>query len=240
MATIVEQLYSQTHWGGVFDGTDTIWNFSFSGGYIFPEHVKAYYVDQSGARVELVVTPSMLIGPFQLRVIAPKIPATAQRFVIYRNTPKDLPLVDFETGARVTEANLDRIAQQAVFIAAEVLDGSYLDRGAIDLSPYGFKGMWRNTYTGASTVQPEDNGKAHYKTDGTGVTVPADMADTQMTTIINNSASSMTVTVEQTTYRQGATVTTIAPDGTFTILPRGTATVLKISDTECLVSGALS
>lgn len=144
MATLAEQLYSQSHWVGI-DGVQTIWNFTFSGGYIFPEHVKAYYRDASGERVDIVVTEDMLIGEFQLEV-NPAVPASAQRFVIYRNTPKDLPLVDFEGGSQVTEANLDRAAKQAIFVAAEVLDGSYVDAPdpSIDLSIYGYKALYPN------------------------------------------------------------------------------------------------
>ena len=88
MATLTEQLYSQNHWVGM-DGVQTVWNFTFSGGYIFPSHVKAYYLDEAGARVDLTITEDMLTGEFQLTVADPPVPASATRFVIYRNTPKD-------------------------------------------------------------------------------------------------------------------------------------------------------
>jgi hypothetical protein len=121
MPIVIEQLNSQTHWGSI-DGVTTTWNFSFSGGYILPEHVRAYYIDAAGDRQDIIIDPeTMLIGEFQLELI-PELPADTQRLVIYRDTPKDLPLVNFEEGSRVTERNLDRIAQQAVFIAAEILD----------------------------------------------------------------------------------------------------------------------
>lgn len=121
MPIVIEQLNSQTHWGEI-DGVTTLWNFTFSGGYIMPEHVKAYYIAADDTRHDIPVNPElMLLGPFQLEIL-PEVPADAKRLVIYRDTPKDLPLVDFEDGARVTERNLDRIAQQAVFIAAEILD----------------------------------------------------------------------------------------------------------------------
>jgi hypothetical protein len=42
--------------------------------------------------------------------------------VIYRDTPKSAPLVDFVNGSRITEANLDKVAQQGTFIGAEQAD----------------------------------------------------------------------------------------------------------------------
>jgi hypothetical protein len=62
----------------------------------------------------------MLIGPFQLQ-IAPALPQSAGVLVIYRDTPKDLPLVDFVEGP-LSEIALDTNAKQAVFIAAEAID----------------------------------------------------------------------------------------------------------------------
>lgn len=121
MPIVLEQLNSQTHWGEI-DGVTTLWGFTFSGGYILPEHVKAYYIAADDSRIDIPINPElMLVGEFQLEIV-PEIPATAKRLVIYRDTPKDLPIVDFEGGAQVTERNLDRIAQQSVFIAAEILD----------------------------------------------------------------------------------------------------------------------
>lgn len=207
MATLVEQLFSQNHWADI-DGIQTVWNFSFSGGYILPAHVKAYYLDDEGTRVDVTVTEDMLIGEFQLQVVPP-VPASATRFVIYRNTPKDLPLVDFQDGALVAEANLDRISRQAVFVAAEVLDGasvsgvsldSVLQRLAAleavapgDSSQLGFKALKRNTYTGSSTVLSVDNGKAHFKTDGTSVTVPDSLPVEFLCTIANMSDAAMSI-----------------------------------------------
>jgi hypothetical protein len=62
----------------------------------------------------------MLIGEFQLQV-TPALPPSAGLLVIYRDTPKDLPLVDFVEGP-LSEVALDTNARQAVFIAAEAQD----------------------------------------------------------------------------------------------------------------------
>lgn len=193
MATLTLQLYSQNHWAGM-DGVQTIWNFTFAGGYIFKSHVRAYYLDALGARVNVTVTDDMFIGPYQLQVV-PAIPASATRFVIYRDTPKDVPLVDFEGGAVMSEANLDRAAKQAIFVAAESLDAVAADSGvSLNTDQFGFKDLKQNLYTGASTVLTADNGKAHFKTDATGVTVPNTLPNEFLCTIINHNVAPMTIT----------------------------------------------
>jgi tail fiber protein len=296
MADPVQQLLSQSHWDTI-DGVQTIWNFTFSGGYIYPEHVKAYYLDAAGERVNIAVTEDMLIGEFQLQIDTPPVPASATRFVIYRDTPKDLPLIDFEGGAIVSEANLDRSTKQAVFCAAEVLDGAtvtgygldlllgadealqagldevqddvnnldsqvegvtadlaaltivvnghtvsiadlqdQIDVLAPDVSDFGYKALKRNAYTGASEVLAADEGKAHAKTDGTAVNVPTGLADEFLCTVINNSSSSMALTFEDTAYLQDGSGDAAA---SYNIMPRGTATLAKVSSTEWYVSGTV-
>jgi hypothetical protein len=256
MATVAEQLYSQTHWIAPFDGIQTTWNFTFEGpegfGYIFPEHVKAYYLDEAGERIDLVVVEADLIGEFQLE-IDPPIPATATRLVIYRDTPKDEPLVNFADGAQHTEANLDRIAMQAVFVAAEVLDGasvsgasldSVLERLAtlegvgLDTSVFGYKSLRRNTYTGSSNVLSSDNGKAHYKTDASAVNVPTGLAVETLVTIVNNNASSMSLAFTgSTAYLQDGDSTSGAA---WTIAPRSSATIWHADTNVWLLSGAVA
>jgi hypothetical protein len=118
MPTPSTQLLSRTIYD--IDGTTTVWNFSFSGGYIDPSHVKAYTELPNGIRTPIIVTPEMLIGEFQLQV-TPALPPSAGLLVIYRDTPKDLPLVDFVEGP-LSEVALDTNARQAVFIAAEAQD----------------------------------------------------------------------------------------------------------------------
>jgi hypothetical protein len=108
------------------DGVNTQFEFSFSGGYMDKTHVKAYIEDaETLARVDLEILPSMFVGDFTIDVGVP-IPV-GKNIVIYRDTPKGGPLVDFTTGSRLTEANLDKVAQQAVFIGAETADASNAD-----------------------------------------------------------------------------------------------------------------
>lgn len=118
MATPKLQLLSRTQYDT--DGLTIVWDFNFSGGYILPEHVKAYYDTTLGVRTNITVTPSMLIGPNQLQ-ITPAIPA-GNVLTIYRSTPKDQPLVDFVDRGTVSEVALDTIAKQSVFVAAEASD----------------------------------------------------------------------------------------------------------------------
>lgn len=118
MPTPIEQLLSRTVYDT--DGVTTIWDFSFADGYLDPSHVKAYTTDAIGLREDIVVTPVMLIGEFQLQVT----PALVDDLVltIYRDTPKDAPLVDFTDESGFSEIALDTNARQAVMVAAEAID----------------------------------------------------------------------------------------------------------------------
>jgi hypothetical protein len=62
----------------------------------------------------------MLIGEFQLQIT----PALADNLVltIYRDTPKDAPLVNFTDESGFSEIALDTNAKQAVMVAAEAID----------------------------------------------------------------------------------------------------------------------
>jgi hypothetical protein len=231
-ATLITQLYSQNHWADL-DGVQTVWNFTFAGGYILPAHVKAYYLDANGDRVDITVTEEMLIGEFQLEV-TPAVPASAILFVIYRDTPKDLPLVDFTQGARQTERNLDRLARQAIFVAAECIDATFYP--GLALEELGFKDLKKVIYTGASTVQQTDRGRAHFKTDGSAVTVPNTLRNEFLCSIVNYSANEMTVTFTGGTARlQGATDSTA--NDQWTLAAWNTLHIWKAADGGWLISG---
>lgn len=118
MANPIRQLLSQTSY--VADGVSTVWNFSFSGGYLDKSHVKAKYLDAMRVEHQLAVSPAMFIGDYQLSITPPV--AEGYELTIYRDTPKNLPLVDFIDAASLTEASLDLSAKQGVFVAAESSD----------------------------------------------------------------------------------------------------------------------
>ena len=115
MPTPTEQLYSRTSYAG--DGVTTAWNFTFAGGYLDKSHVKAYTLTPAGVRTELAVLPGDFLGEYQLSIV-PAVPLGTQ-VTIYRDTPKDAPLVDFADGGNLKEAALDTATKQTIFAAAE-------------------------------------------------------------------------------------------------------------------------
>ena len=118
MPTPSSQLLSRTLYGT--DGTTSIWDFSFAGGYLDVDHVKAYTTDALGIRTIITVLPDMLVGPFTLRIFPPL--PSGLTLTIYRDTPKDLPIVDFTDESGFSEISLDTNAKQAIFVAAEASD----------------------------------------------------------------------------------------------------------------------
>ena len=99
------------------DGTTTQWEFNFSGGYIDQSHVKVLVTDTLGNETVPAYT---WVGPNTISIV----PAVAAGYEleVYRDTPKNLPLVDYTDGAIVSEKNLDTTAEQTVFATAEVFD----------------------------------------------------------------------------------------------------------------------
>lgn len=118
MPTPIEQLLSRTVYAT--DGITVNWDFSFASGYLDAAHVKAQTKDASGAITQVTVTPGMLIGEFQLQ-ITPAL-ASGLTLTIYRDTPKNAPLVDFNDESGFSEIALDTNAKQAVMVAAEAID----------------------------------------------------------------------------------------------------------------------
>jgi hypothetical protein len=106
------------------DGVTTQYEFTFAGGYIDKSHVKAYVQDATGVITPVTVTLGMFVTDFtvDLGVSAPVGGLTR----VYRETPRDVPLLNFTTGARLTADNLDLLARQTIFVAAEAFDaGAY-------------------------------------------------------------------------------------------------------------------
>lgn len=236
-SSLIQQLYSQNHW--LSDGSQTVYNFTFAGNpssltYLDRTHVKAYWDDGSGNRTPYVFQDEDFLGDYQLSVV-PAAPA-GKLFVIYRDTPKDKPLVDYADGAQVSEPSLDDTAKQAVFIAAEFIDGAILDNPDLGFKALKYKAT---TYTGASEVQPFDNGRTHYKTDGTQVTIPNTLPDEFLTTIINNGDTTLTVALDDAVaHRQGAV--DISGLNGFTIPARNAVGVAKVSDGHFFVNGFIT
>lgn len=230
----VQQLYSRSTW--LADGVDTVWNFVFTGGYIDPSHVTAYVKSPATGEIEAVPfnVNTDLIGPYQLRIV-PAIPA-GYEFTIARVTPRDVPIVDFADGGDINEYNLDTNAKQAVFIAAESLDSVLASLLELSVDQdYGYKSLKHEAYTGASTMTILDNGRSHYKTDGTAVYVPSALKVTFLSTIINHSDSVLRVTFEGSARMQGSADTT--PASTWDLSPRSLLQLTHVEAGQWYISG---
>lgn len=101
------------------DGSTTTWNLNFSGGYIRQEHVKAYRKHNTTGEIVAPVSITF-VDTNQITTAAPA--SSAWTLVVYRDTPKGQPEVNFTDGSIVNERNLDALARQAVFVSAELMD----------------------------------------------------------------------------------------------------------------------
>lgn len=108
--------YSINRFAG--DGSTTSFELNFAGGYILREHVKATTIhDDTGVEAEVSL---LWLGQNTVSVTPPV--AVGYTLKVYRDTPKSGPVVDFTDGAIINEPNLDTLAKQAIFVAAEVVD----------------------------------------------------------------------------------------------------------------------
>lgn len=100
------------------DGETDQYEFNFPGGYLNKADIKAYMFDPEGVvrtdlTVEFISDNLVKLSPAQ---------KSGNRVTIYRDTPKELPLVSFTDGAMIEARNLDRNAKQCIFAVAEILD----------------------------------------------------------------------------------------------------------------------
>jgi hypothetical protein len=112
-------LYSVNTYSG--DGSTVAWAISFSGGYILREHVKALTIAPNAVETPRALT---FIDATHVEITPPV--ASGHTLRIYRETPVDSPLADFQDGAPVTSVSLDANAKQAVFAVAEQADAGVL------------------------------------------------------------------------------------------------------------------
>lgn len=118
------------------DGVKTLWDFNFAGaegtpGYIDRAHVKIFTTRVSdGLITDIPVTSGMFIGPNTLSVV-PAVPI-GTIITIYRDTPKNAPLVNFTTTAILNEQNLDRQSRQSVYATAEMVDRFLATKNSAD------------------------------------------------------------------------------------------------------------
>uniref|UniRef100_A0AB74UJF7 Tail protein n=1 Tax=Aeromonas phage vB_AdhaP_MF TaxID=3367373 RepID=A0AB74UJF7_9CAUD len=108
----VGQNYNTMHY---YAGTGSdSFDINFAGGYIDKSHVRAV-IDDEGQPVTLT-----FVTPARVRLSRP-VPV-GNHVLIFRDTPKVLPLAMYSDGALLNASNMDRNAKQAVFVAAEMLD----------------------------------------------------------------------------------------------------------------------
>jgi hypothetical protein len=107
---------------------------------------------------------------------------------------------------------------------------------SVDVSEFGFKSLKQNPYTGSSVVTVEDNGKSHFKTDHTPVSIPNTLPVEHLTTIINFSSASMALTfTDGVAHQQGSD----DPTGrsSWSLAARNSANIAKVADGAWLISG---
>ena len=101
----------------------------------------------------------------------------------------------------------------------------------------GYKGLPQNSQTAAYTLALSDMGKHISITTG-GVTIPANSSVAfpigAAITIFNNSASNQTISITTDTLRQAGTANT----GSRTLAQYGLATIVKVTSTVWVISGA--
>lgn len=121
------------------DGVRTQYDIAFDGGYIRQSDVVAFsvLVDAGTGLVTdrqvhtlVFISENLEDGSATVR-ISPAV-AAGRRVVIFRSTEKSTPLVDYQDGSILTEANLDLANKQAIFAIAEIMDG--LNAASIDIT----------------------------------------------------------------------------------------------------------
>lgn len=104
------------------DGSNIDFEFNFDGGYISEDYVKAFWKKPDLSEEEIDRSDITFVGPNQLRIpIAAAQPLT-WKLIIRRDTPKNIPLVDFTDGSILNERNLDKTTTQAIHDTAELVD----------------------------------------------------------------------------------------------------------------------
>lgn len=186
MATPKLQLLSKTLYDT--DGSTTVWDFNFSGGYILTDHIKAYTETPAGIRTPIVVTAPMLIGPYQLQ-ITPAL-AAGSVLVIYRATPKDQPMVDFVDRGAVSEVALDTVARQAIFVAAEASDD--VATSNIDAAVAAASSAVAAAATATSAASAASTSAANAATAASNATTAAADAVTTVSSLSNLTGSTVT------------------------------------------------
>nr|UWD77065.1 MAG: tail fiber protein [Bacteriophage sp.] len=112
------------------DGVSDQYEFNFPGGYLNKSDIKAFmFVAEGAVRTDLTVS----FVSSNVVALTPAQPEGAE-VTIYRDTPKEVPLVSFTDGAMIEARNLDRNAKQCIFAVAEILDKYNIVYSQIELA----------------------------------------------------------------------------------------------------------
>lgn len=175
------------------DGVTTNWDFNFAGGYISRDHIKAFTEDKVTGNI--VVRPVEFVGPNTVR-ISPAV-ASGLRLVIYRDTPKTSPIVNYTDGSVLSETNLDKSNKQAVFIAAELADRVVSDYDFSNSLIYAVETATAasNTATAASNTANAIDGKAQQALDNSVLAVATSNAASVTSTAAQAAVAAVNLTV---------------------------------------------
>ena len=114
-----------TVWCSPTPGT-TVWTFQFKDGFISRRYVKVRYCDILGEWHERPIDPlKNFIDDGTLRIDGPPIPP-CMMVDIYRDTPKDHPIVVYKPGGNpITEEARNIAGRQSMHVVAELVNLAY-------------------------------------------------------------------------------------------------------------------
>lgn len=152
-------------------------------------------------------------------------------------SPTELGYLDGVTSAIQTQLNAKASSGANTDITALDQDVAITATGTIAADTIGYRGLPQNSQTASYTLALADAGKHISITTG-GVVIPANgsVAFPIGTTIVvfNNSGSNQTISITTDTLRQAGTANT----GSRTLAQYGLATLVKVSTTTWVITGA--
>lgn len=152
-------------------------------------------------------------------------------------SPTELGYLDGVTSAIQTQLNAKAASGANTDITALDQDVTITATGTIAADTIGYRGLPQNSQTASYTLALSDAGKHISITTG-GVVIPANgsVAFPTGTTIVvfNNSGSNQTISITSDTLRQAGTANT----GSRTLAQYGLATLVKVTSTVWVISGA--
>jgi len=152
-------------------------------------------------------------------------------------SPTELGYLDGVSSAIQTQLNAKASSGANTDITALDQDVTVTANGTIAADSIGYRGLPQNAQTGAYTLALSDAGKQVSNTTG-GWVIPANASVAfpvgTAIALYNNSGSNQTISITSDTLRQAGTANT----GSRTLAQYGLATLVKVSSTTWVISGA--